>query len=147
MIVDCRFFLSESPLEALSGLAVGPESGSVVSFWGRVRNTNEGRRVAGLEYSAYEALALKEGNRILAQACERFGLDGARAVHRVGALAVGEAAVVVEVASGHRGEGFDACRWIIDEIKARVPVWKCEHYVEGDREWVMCHHASTTTAN
>ncbi len=119
----------------------------MVSFCGRVRNVNEGRAVAGLEYSSYEALALKEGRRIVADAVERFGLDTARAVHRVGFLAIGDAAVVVEVASGHRGEGFDACRWIIDEIKARVPVWKCEHYVEGEREWVMCHHNSTTTAN
>ena len=60
---------------------------------------------------------------------------------------MGEAAVVIEVASGHRGEGFEACHWIIDEIKSRVPIWKREHYVEGGSEWVMCHHEPTTTGS
>jgi len=141
------FAITPERLEELPTLAAPPESGAVVSFWGRVRNHNEGRNVTGLEYSAYEVLAVKEGNRIVCEALERFGLDAVRAVHRVGDLAIGDAAVVVEVASGHRGEGFEACRWIIDEIKSRVPIWKCEHYVEGDREWVMCHHAHTTTAS
>lgn len=141
------FSLSEQRLEDLPGLAPPPEAGAVVAFWGRVRNRNEGRQVTGLEYSAYEALALKEGRRILAEAVPRFGLEAVRAVHRLGSLGIGDAAVVVEVASGHRGEAFDACRWIIDEIKHRVPIWKCEHYVEGDREWVMCHHGPTTTGS
>lgn len=142
--MDGTFLLTEQRLEDLPALKVPPESGAVVSFWGRVRNRNEGRDVTGMEYSAYEALARKEGQRIVTEAVGRFGLEAARAAHRVGDLAVGDAAVVVEVASGHRGEGFEASRWIIDEIKHRVPIWKCEHYVEGDREWVMCHHPHTT---
>ena len=145
--MDGEFFLTDRRLEDLPGLVVPEASGAVVSFWGRVRNRNEGRDVTGLEYSAYEALAQKEGARIVAEAVARFGLDGARAAHRTGSLSIGDAAVVVEVASGHRGEGFDACRWIIDEIKHRLPVWKCEHHVEGDREWVMCHHGPTTTGS
>ena len=142
-----RFILSEDRLEDLPSLTVPASSGSVVTFWGRVRDHNEGRAVSGLEYSAYTELAVKEGTRIVAEALTRFGVDAVRAVHRVGALAVGDAAVVIEVASGHRGEGFDACHWVIDQIKDRVPIWKCEHYVEGDREWVMCHHAPTTTGS
>lgn len=142
-----NFSLSDQPLESLARLHVPPESGSVVTFWGRVRDHNEGRRVEGLEYSSYAELAVKEGQRIIDAAVRRFGLDAAQAVHRVGALAVGDAAVVVETASGHRGEGFEACRWIIDEIKHRVPIWKREHYQEGDRAWVSCHHETTTTAN
>ena len=142
-----EFLLTELRLEDLPGLEVPSASGSVVAFWGRVRDHNEGRAVTGLEYSAYDELAIKEGSRIVAEAATRYGLDAARAAHRVGVLAVGDAAVVIEVASGHRGEGFDACRWIIDEIKKRVPVWKCEHYVEGDREWVTCHHEPSTTGS
>jgi molybdopterin synthase catalytic subunit len=141
------FILTGARLEDVRGLAIPAASGSVVAFWGRVRDHNEGRAVTGLEYSAYEELAVKEGNRIVAEALTRFGLEIARAAHRVGVLAVGDAAVVVEVASGHRGEGFEACRWIIDAIKSRVPIWKLEHYVEGDREWVMCHHEPSTTAS
>jgi molybdopterin synthase catalytic subunit len=139
-----EFQLSQTRLEELPPLAVGPESGALVVFWGRVRDHNDGRRVTGLEYSSYEELAVKEGRRIVAEAVQRFGLDAVRAVHRLGTLAVGDAAVVVEVAAGHRGEGFDACRWIIDEIKARVPIWKKEHYVEGDHEWVT---PASTPAN
>jgi molybdopterin synthase catalytic subunit len=142
-----EFLLTETRLEDLPALQVPAASGSVVTFWGRVRDHNEGRAVTGLEYSAYPELASKEGRRIVAEALTRFGLDAVRAVHRIGNLAVGEAAVVVEVASGHRGEGFEGCRWVIDQIKDRVPIWKCEHYVEGDREWVMCHHEPTTTAS
>ncbi len=140
------FFLSEDRLEDLPSLNVPESSGAVVAFWGRVRDHNDGRAVTGLEYSAYDELALKEGLRIVAEAVTRFGLAAARAVHRVGTLTIGDAAVVVEVASGHRGEAFDACRWINDEIKTRVPIWKKEHYVEGDHEWVK-HHPTITTAN
>jgi len=139
-MVTADFGLTDQRLEDLPGLAAPAEAGAVVAFWGRVRNHNEGRRVTGLEYSAYEALALKEGRLIIEEAGSRFGLEAVRAVHRVGPLAVGDAAVVVEVAAGHRGEAFEACRWIIDEIKARVPIWKQECYVdapaESDKEWL-----------
>lgn len=141
------FWIATRRLEDLPALEVPASCGAVVSFWGRVRNRNEGRAVTSLEYTTYEVLALKEGERIMEEAVEQFGLEAARAVHRIGALEIGEAAVVVEVATGHRGEGFEACRWIIDEIKTRVPIWKCEHYAEGDREWVMCHHVHTTTGS
>ena len=91
----------------------------------------------GLEYSAYSELAVKEGRKIVEEGMVRFGLDAVRAAHRIGTLSVGDASVVIEVATGHRGEGFEACRWIIDEIKARLPIWKLEHYVEGKKEWVL----------
>lgn len=141
------FALTNQRLEALPCLEAPPGAGAVVAFWGRVRNHNEGRAVTGLEYSAYERLAAKEGQRIVAEALGRFGLEAARAAHRIGQLRVGDAAVVVEVASGHRGEGFEACRWVIDQIKNRLPIWKREHYQEGDWEWVVCHHETTTTGS
>jgi molybdopterin synthase catalytic subunit len=141
------FQLATRPLEEFPALAVPPSCGAVVSFWGRVRDRNEGREVTGLEYTTYEVLALKEGERIMEEAAVRFGLEACRAVHRIGELALADAAVVVEVATGHRDEAFEACRWIIDSIKARVPIWKREHYAEGDREWVICRHDPTTTGN
>lgn len=140
------FELTEGRLEDLPRLLVSGEHGAEVAFWGRVRNHNEGRAVVRLEYTSYPELAIKEGRRILEEARTRFGV-AAWAAHRVGTLEVGDAAVVVEVASGHRGEGFEACRWIIDQIKSRVPIWKREHYREGDSEWVMCHHGTTTTGS
>ena len=134
------FFLTTEALETLPSLDVPEGAGAVISFLGRVRNHNEGRRVLSLEYAAYQELAVKEGRRILEEASQRFPLQALRAVHRTGHLKIGDGAVVVEVASSHRGEAFDACRWIIDEIKERVPVWKKEYYEEGEPQWVICSH-------
>ncbi len=117
---------------------LGPGSGGYVSFEGWVRNRNDGRDVLRLEYQAYEALALKEGNRIVAAAAELFPIDAALCVHRVGKLEIGDLAVWVGVSAGHRDEAFRACRYIIDEIKHRVPIWKKEYYVDGDSGWVNC---------
>lgn len=112
--------------------------GGYVSFEGWVRNHNEGQEVLRLEYQAYEKLALKEGERILAEALEKFPIRNAKCVHRVGALEIGGLAVWVGVSGGHRDECFRACRYIIDEVKHRVPIWKKEHYIDGDSGWVNC---------
>ena len=139
------FLLSDEALERLPVWAVPESCGAVVSFWGMVRNQNEGKSVHKLEYTAYEVLAEKEGLRIVNESLERFSIDAVRVVHRLGLLEIGEAAVVVEVASGHRGEAFEACRWVIDEVKHRVPIWKREFYEQGGAEWVMCHHSPILT--
>ncbi|HET9835949.1 MAG TPA: molybdenum cofactor biosynthesis protein MoaE [Rhodanobacteraceae bacterium] len=110
--------------------------GAVVCFEGRVRNRNEGRAVNGLSYQAYIELAEAEGARIVEEACTRFDVERALCVHRVGDLGIGDMAVWAGVAAGHRGAAFDACRYLIDEVKARVPIWKREHYVEGASEWL-----------
>ncbi len=120
-----------------------PASGGFAAFEGWVRNHNEGRDVRRLEYEAYEDLAVKEGERIVRAAIEKFGVAHALCVHRVGSLEIGELAVWVGVSSGHRGEAFTACRYIIDEVKHRLPIWKKEHYVEGDSGWVNCTHCGT----
>jgi len=124
--------------------------GGYASFEGWVRDHNEGRRVERLEYEAFEALAVKEGERIVNEAVARFGVARAACVHRVGALAIGELAVWVGVSAAHRGEAFAACRYIIDEVKHRVPIWKKEHYSDGDSGWVNCErcaaHASVAAA-
>lgn len=119
-----------------------PAAGGYASFEGWVRNHNEGHAVARLEYEAYEALAAKEGETIVAEALERFGVINAACVHRVGSLAIGEMAVWVGVSSRHRAEAFAACRYIIDEVKHRVPIWKKEHYVTGDSGWVNCERCA-----
>jgi adenylyltransferase/sulfurtransferase len=117
-------------------------AGGYASFEGWVRDHNEGRRVRHLEYEAFESLAIKEGARIVQEAIERFGVMQAACVHRVGDLAIGELAVWVGVSSAHRAEAFAACRYIIDEVKHRVPIWKKEHYTDGDSGWVNCERCA-----
>jgi len=113
-------------------------SGALVLFEGWVRDHNEGRKVLQLEYEVYEPLAITEGNAILQEARDRFAISLAAAVHRQGLLALTEPAVLVGVSAAHRGAAFDACRYIIDEVKARLPIWKREHYADGTTEWVNC---------
>jgi molybdopterin synthase catalytic subunit len=117
-------------------------AGGFVSFEGWVRNHNEGKDVTSLEYEAFQQLALKEGDRIVAEALERFPIKRALCLHRVGALQLTDMVVWVGVSAVHRGEAFDACRYIIDEVKHRVPIWKKEHYLSGDSGWVNCEHCA-----
>lgn len=132
------FALADSAIDAdalrcaLEGMAVG----AVVCFEGRVRDHNDGRAVSGLSYQAYAALAEAEGRRIMAEARGRFAIERAVCVHRVGDLALGELAVWAGVAAGHRAAAFDACRYIVDQVKVRVPIWKREHYREGESAWL-----------
>jgi molybdopterin synthase catalytic subunit len=118
-----------------------PDCGGYVCFEGVVRNINHGKPVVKLEYEAYVPLAKKELARVCAEAAAKFDLRFVRAIHREGSLAIGEPAVVVQVLSRHRTEAFDGCRYVIDQLKARVPIWKKEHYADGSTEWTRCHHA------
>jgi molybdopterin synthase catalytic subunit len=117
-------------------------AGGYVSFEGWVRNHNEGREVTRLEYEAFQVLALREGERILAEALARFPVKHALCIHRTGALDLTDMAVWVGVSAAHRGEAFAACRYIIDEVKHRLPIWKKEHYRGGDSGWVNCEHCA-----
>jgi molybdopterin synthase catalytic subunit len=92
--------------------------------------------VLGLRYDAYAALAEKEGEKVTSEALEKFAVIDARCVHRIGDLGIGELAVWVGVSAAHRDAAFAACRYIIDEVKARVPIWKHERYAEGDAGWL-----------
>ncbi|UHQ25161.1 molybdenum cofactor biosynthesis protein MoaE [Lysobacter sp. 5GHs7-4] len=112
------------------------EAGAYASFEGWVRDHHGGRSVTGLRYESYALLAEREGETIMAEALQRFAIVEARCVHRVGDLGVGELAVWVGVAAAHRDAAFAACRYIIDETKARVPIWKHERYAEGDAGWL-----------
>jgi molybdopterin synthase catalytic subunit len=134
------FSISSEPL-ALTALktALGDtHAGACVIFEGWVRDHNDGQPVRSLEYEAYPALAEKEGLRILAEAAEKFAITAACCVHRTGHLQPGELAVWTGVSSPHRDASFAACRYIIDETKARVPIWKKEHYASGATAWINC---------
>ncbi len=139
-----RFRITDADIDtaALRREVRDPGAGGYVSFEGWVRDHNDGREVTRLEYEAFDALAVKEGERILAEACERFPLKAALCVHRVGPLGLEDMAVWVGVSAVHRGEAFAACRFIIDEVKHRVPIWKKEHYRSGDSGWVNCEHCA-----
>ena len=143
------FRFSTAPLDpaALRALLGSPEAGGYCSFEGWVRNHNEGRAVRRLEYEAFEALAVKEGERIVAEAIERFGVERAACVHRVGGLEIGECAVWVGVSARHRHEAFLASRYIIDAVKHRLPIWKKEHYLDGDSGWVNCERCAAPAAH
>ena len=111
-------------------------SGAVAIFLGTVRSQNEGRAVSGIEYSAYTQMAEKEMLVILDEAATRYNVDDMIIEHRVGKLEIGDASIAVAVAHAHRHPALDALRYIIDQTKSRVPVWKLEHYADGTREWV-----------
>ena len=133
-----HFRLSDAPIDA-AALRVAiedPAAGACVTFEGWVRNHNAAREVTRLDYQAYDALAEDEGEAILADAVAKFSLRAARCVHRTGALAIGDMAVWVGVSADHRDAAFGACRWIIDEVKRRVPIWKNEHYADGESGWL-----------
>jgi molybdopterin synthase catalytic subunit len=133
-----RFALSDVPFEIapLRERLLSAHAGAYASFEGWVRDHHGGRAVAGLRYESYAALAQSEGDKIMAEAIERFAVVDACCVHRVGDLAIGELAVWVGVSAAHRDAAFAACRFIIDETKGRVPIWKHERYVDGDADWL-----------
>ena len=133
-----HFSLTSEPIESAmlrSGL-LSRSAGGYCSFEGWVRNHHLGKDVVRLEYEAYPSLALKQGEAVLAQAMERFAIEGVRAVHRTGSLEPGELAVWIGVSAAHRDAAFAACRYIIDTIKETVPIWKHEFYTDGTEVWV-----------
>jgi molybdopterin synthase catalytic subunit len=134
------FKISHEPLDlvALKAGLLDAQAGACVTFEGWVRDHNDGRPVQALDYEAYAELAEKEGALILAETRAKFAVQTVVCVHRVGALRIGDLAVWVGVSAAHRGPAFEACRYVIDEVKARVPIWKKEHYTSGASEWINC---------
>jgi len=126
--------------EALKQSLEDAGAGALVTFEGIVRNRNQGQAVITLEYEAYETLGQSEAEVILLEAKNRYAILAAICVHRTGMLKVGEMAVFVAVSSAHRDAAFQACRYVIDEIKIRLPIWKKETYVSGSANWVNCRH-------
>ena len=107
------------------------EDGAVVVFDGIVRNHTRGRRTLYLDYEAYEAMALDQMRALAQDAKQRFGVREIGLIHRLGRLQIGETSVWIGVASAHRAQAFDACRWIIDTLKKTVPIWKKEYFQDG----------------
>jgi molybdopterin synthase catalytic subunit len=110
--------------------------GATAIFLGTVRNTNAGRPVEGIEYTAYTAMAERELDKIANEAAERFSIGSLVVEHRIGFLRLGEVSVAIAASHAHRDRAMDCSRFVIDQIKERVPIWKLEHYSDGTREWV-----------
>jgi molybdopterin synthase catalytic subunit len=125
--------------DGLMRRAAAHSDGAVLVFVGTVRDVNDGRPVGHLEYAAYEPMAAKELRAILGEAAGRWSLGGLAAEHRVGTLGLGEASVAIAVASPHRGDAYEASRYVIEELKRRVPVWKREGNVDGEERWLDGH--------
>ncbi len=130
-------------LAALIAEVASGAHGAVATFVGVVRSVNDGKPVLGIDYSAYDAMAEKEMNAIAAEAASMFATSAIVVEHRKGFLGVGEASVAIVVSHERRAPAMDAVRYIIEELKVRVPIWKCEHYSDGSRDWV---HAGTGAA-
>ena len=111
-------------------------NGATLVFLGTVRDVNDGRGVSGMEYSAYRSMAERELADIAAEAAAQFGSSDIAVEHRLGTLELGDASVAIAVAHPHRGAAYEASRYLIEQLKKRVPIWKLEHYVDGTREWV-----------
>jgi molybdopterin synthase catalytic subunit len=147
MSPEVRFSLTDQSIDipSLAEELHDQAAGAEVTFDGRVRNHNDGQVVSHLEYQAYPALALSAGRRILGEEAARHGILRALAVHRTGALKIGDSAVWVGVASAHRGAAFDAARAIMERLKYELPVWKKETYADGRSEWVGPDNKSPET--
>ena len=128
--------------DALHTRLSNDKAGAIVVFEGWVRDHNEGKKVSSLEYQVYKELALKEGEKILQEAREKFNIHDVLSVHREGHLKLGEIAIWIGATASHRDDAFKATRYVIDEIKHRLPVWKKEHYVDHKADWVFCRHHS-----
>ncbi len=130
--------LAHGPLDAarLAAAVADPASGATVVFHGTTRDHHDGRRVVRLAYEAHEGMAMDALARLEREARERFEIRACAVAHRLGEVPVGEASVIVAVSAAHRGPAFDAARWVMDELKRTVPIWKREHYEGGDAAWV-----------
>jgi molybdopterin synthase catalytic subunit len=130
--------LVRTPIDpiALVRAVSGPANGAVILFLGAVRQVNDGRDVTGIDYAAYEGMALRELQAIVDEGATRFGTGDVVVEHRLGELQVEEISVGIAVGHPHRAAAYAVSRWVIEELKRRVPIWKREHYTDGTREWV-----------
>lgn len=132
-LIDIR--AAELSVDEVRAAVADPAAGGIALFAGAVRDSDHDRHVTGLSYSAHPSAA-GELRRVAEVIAEKFKVTGIAAVHRVGDLAIGDLAVVVAVSSPHRAEALDACRALIDELKATVPIWKHQRFTDGASEWV-----------
>ena len=130
-------FLTSQPIDlaALAASVSAPDHGAVATFSGLVRNHHRGRAVVSLGYSAYEPMAERICSDLVDEVHQRWDVQVALQ-HRLGDLQIGDVAVGIAVSAQHRNTAFEACRWLIDELKSRVPIWKRERYADGSDAWV-----------
>ena len=126
-------------LNALVAEVARTANGATILFVGTVRDVNNGRTITGMDYSAYTSMAERELGEIVAEAAAKFETADIVVEHRIGTLGLGDASVAIAVAHAHRGPAYDASRFVIEQLKQRVPIWKLEHYTDGTREWVDAH--------
>jgi molybdopterin synthase catalytic subunit len=131
-------------VSGLTALVASPATGAITGFLGVVRNVNDGRDVTGIDYSAYEEMAQTEMEKIAREAVARFDNVAIGLQHRLGELSLGDVSVAIVVGHAHRAPALDACRYVIEELKKRVPIWKREHYSDGTRAWVDNRNAPAT---
>jgi molybdopterin synthase catalytic subunit len=133
-----RATLTDLPIDtaALVAEVARGANGATLLFIGTVRDVNDDRPVTGIEYSAYRSMAEREMDDIVREASDKFGTTDIIVEHRLGELTVGDASVAIAVAHARRGAAYDASRYVIEQLKKRVPIWKLELYVDGTREWV-----------
>lgn len=129
---------NEIQIEKLYGELYNITCGAIVTFEGRVRNHNDLKQVIKLEYECYYPMAIKIFEEIKSQALEKWNVKKLIAVHRIGEIPIGEIAIWIGVTSIHRKEAFEACQFVINEIKHKVPIWKKETYSDGLTKWVEC---------
>ncbi len=141
-MIRAAIVTSEIDPAALIAEVQSSEFGAVSLFAGTVRDTNDGRSVTSLDYTAYTAMAESELTAILGEAADRFGVTAIVAEHRTGPLSLGDVSIAIAAAHAHRAPAMDCTRFVIDEVKQRVPIWKLEHYADGGREWVDPTQAS-----
>lgn len=135
-MMTARLTADEIDIAMLIRDVSGSDRGAISTFLGTVRDSNDGRPVTGIDYSAYDAMAVAEMNRIVAEAEHHFAGVSIALVHRTGTLRVGDVSVAIASSHPHRADALDATRYVIEELKRRVPIWKREHYVDGTSEWV-----------
>ncbi|NOT35680.1 MAG: molybdenum cofactor biosynthesis protein MoaE [Candidatus Eisenbacteria bacterium] len=120
---------------AMIAAAARPDCGAVVLFLGTTRDHHEGHRVLRLEYEAYESMAQRALSELELDVTARFGVAACGIVHRLGSVAPSEASVAVVVTATHRSPAFEACRWAMDTLKRDIPIWKNEHFEDGESRW------------
>ena len=140
-------YLTKEPIDLASFIQAAEENaGALVLFTGVVRPLDRGRKVERLFYEAYDPMVERMMSRLISEAGGRWPLLSARVLHRTGDVGIGEIAVAIAVYSEHRDEAFRACRFLIDEIKHRVPIWKKQFFEDGSSEWVLCSHLLETVS-
>ena len=140
-------YLTHNWIPSLSSNPGVFHSGAEVIFIGKVRNHSNNRKVLYLEYEAYESMAEKMIDALIRKTKSLWHVDSIEVLHRLGRVSLGEIAVLIQVSSAHRDEAYQASRFLIEEIKHKVPIWKKEYFADGTSEWSLCRHEHARTTS